>query len=378
MTQYSYASPFTGQQFFDDAGKPLANGLLYAYVSNGYSKLAVFLGSDGTTKAANPIQLDGNGRLSNSEYAMLQGSNYNFVLMSVDGIVVQTYNNVTTQKLNGSEYITITRDDPTVSNTMITSTSIQPGQAYGDSYMFWAMIYSLPFTGEITLPGGVMLKTPTTVTNPDVSYDSSTGFTVNRPGAYQIEIQSTFQTDSESGWPTNEVVFGTYVTTQYGCVVIGQSESVTWQGDNLINPPSISITDVYNYSFDAGSDLTFYNYIFSPDYSDLVGNCQTTYTVTHMGDSFDVSNITPNVPNSDFFMTSDDYGVQPVVMFFSDTTFDSTGMRPTKWLWDFGDGTTSTEQSPDHNFNQNSVYNITLTASNDTWIGVSNQQLDLT
>ncbi|WP_440950704.1 PKD domain-containing protein [Methanosphaerula subterraneus] len=42
----------------------------------------------------------------------------------------------------------------------------------------------------------------------------------------------------------------------------------------------------------------------------------------------------------------------------------STG-SPTAWHWDFGDGTTSTEQSPTHLFNRTGAYTVALTASND-------------
>ncbi len=42
----------------------------------------------------------------------------------------------------------------------------------------------------------------------------------------------------------------------------------------------------------------------------------------------------------------------------------STG-SPTAWLWDFGDGETSTEQSPTHVYNRTGAYNVALTVSND-------------
>ncbi|XYY33116.1 NosD domain-containing protein [Methanosphaerula subterraneus] len=42
----------------------------------------------------------------------------------------------------------------------------------------------------------------------------------------------------------------------------------------------------------------------------------------------------------------------------------STG-SPTAWTWDFGDGSTSTEQSPTHIYNQTGAYTVALTTSND-------------
>jgi Zn-dependent metalloprotease len=43
---------------------------------------------------------------------------------------------------------------------------------------------------------------------------------------------------------------------------------------------------------------------------------------------------------------------------------DSSINYPTAWLWDFGDGTTSTLQNPVHNYSASGTYNVTLTATN--------------
>ena len=42
---------------------------------------------------------------------------------------------------------------------------------------------------------------------------------------------------------------------------------------------------------------------------------------------------------------------------------NSTG-SPTSWLWDFGDGTTSTEQNPTHVYGAIGGYTVTLTVEN--------------
>ena len=41
------------------------------------------------------------------------------------------------------------------------------------------------------------------------------------------------------------------------------------------------------------------------------------------------------------------------------------GNNPESWLWDFGDGTTSTEQNPAHTYSTEGNYTICLTATND-------------
>ncbi|MGZ4676491.1 MAG: CBM96 family carbohydrate-binding protein [Acidimicrobiia bacterium] len=53
-------------------------------------------------------------------------------------------------------------------------------------------------------------------------------------------------------------------------------------------------------------------------------------------------------------------GVAPLATQFNDT---STGV-PTQWLWNFGDGTTSTAQSPLHTFSNPGTFSVTLTVTN--------------
>jgi PKD repeat protein len=53
-------------------------------------------------------------------------------------------------------------------------------------------------------------------------------------------------------------------------------------------------------------------------------------------------------------------GTAPLVVQFTD---ESIG-NPTEWLWNFGDGNTSTEENPDHIYTTPGEYTVSLTASN--------------
>ena len=77
-------------------------------------------------------------------------------------------------------------------------------------------------------------------------------------------------------------------------------------------------------------------------------NCTDSYSMT----------ITIGTPPcmASFFYTVDLSGQ---VYSFSDQSFGS----PTSWLWNFGDGTTSTLQNPVHTYTQNGSYTVTLTIS---------------
>ena len=64
-------------------------------------------------------------------------------------------------------------------------------------------------------------------------------------------------------------------------------------------------------------------------------------------------------PVADFTVDSRS-GTAPFTVKFTDL---STG-NPTTWSWDFGDGTTSTEQNPGHVYQKEGAYDVTLTVSN--------------
>ena len=58
-------------------------------------------------------------------------------------------------------------------------------------------------------------------------------------------------------------------------------------------------------------------------------------------------------------------GFGPLTVSFTDQSTQS----PTSWLWDFGDGITSTEQHPTHTFTTPGIYTINLTVTNATGTG---------
>ncbi|WP_301664013.1 PKD domain-containing protein [Methanoculleus frigidifontis] len=60
------------------------------------------------------------------------------------------------------------------------------------------------------------------------------------------------------------------------------------------------------------------------------------------------------------FCASPENGTAPLTVSFTDT---STG-SPTSWIWDFGDGTGSSEQHPVHTYTAQGTYTISLAASN--------------
>jgi PKD repeat protein len=68
-------------------------------------------------------------------------------------------------------------------------------------------------------------------------------------------------------------------------------------------------------------------------------------------------NVAPQAWYPDFYPAD---GNVPLTVSFTD---QSRG-NPTEWLWEFGDGATSTEQNPSHTYSAAGSYNITLTVTN--------------
>ena len=64
-------------------------------------------------------------------------------------------------------------------------------------------------------------------------------------------------------------------------------------------------------------------------------------------------------PVADFDVDSTS-GIAPLTVTFTDLSEN----YPTNWLWDFGDGTTSSERDPQHTYYQAGIYTVSLTASN--------------
>ncbi|GAA1273039.1 hypothetical protein GCM10009609_40160 [Pseudonocardia aurantiaca] len=67
----------------------------------------------------------------------------------------------------------------------------------------------------------------------------------------------------------------------------------------------------------------------------------------------------PTSPPTAGFAAAPTSGIAPLAVQFTDTSTQ----RPTSWAWDFGDGSTSTEQNPSHEFAAGE-YTVTLIATN--------------
>ena len=129
-----------------------------------------------------------------------------------------------------------------------------------------------------------------------------------------------------------------------------------------VNFTDESTGDITSWSWDFGDGSTSTEQNPTHTYNSA-GSYTVSLTVTGPGGSdtetkADYITVT-DVPNADF-VGDPTSGTAPLTVSFTD---QSTG-NPTSWSWDFGDGSTSTEQNPTHTYNAAGTYTVKLTASN--------------
>ena len=100
------------------------------------------------------------------------------------------------------------------------------------------------------------------------------------------------------------------------------------------------------------------------DLNNYLGNNITLrfVNITGYGNNLYIDNINVNVsglpPYADF-QSNLNYSCEGAIDFI-----DLSGNYPTQWLWEFGDGQSSSLQNPSHNYTSDGIYNVSLTATN--------------
>lgn len=89
------------------------------------------------------------------------------------------------------------------------------------------------------------------------------------------------------------------------------------------------------------------------------------FVLVHYDNPADEPAIPGNKPNVSFTLDQTGNTINTV----NSTEFGGT------YLWDFGDGTTSTEENPSHTYAADGIYNVTLTSSNSSGTTVSRAQM---
>ncbi len=231
------------------------------------------------------------------------------------------------------------------------------------------------FTANVT-SGSV----PLTVNFTDISENDPTswewdfGDGNNATGQNQIYTYTTAGTYNVSLNASNIAGSNTKTLIGYITVAVEPVSNFTANVTSGTNPLSVAFTDQseneptsWEWNFGDGSTSTEQNpihtyaaagtYNVSLNASNVGGsNNKTVNTYITVADT-PVANFTSNVTS----------GANPLSVAFTDLSENV----PTSWEWNFGDGSTSTEQNPIHTYSEVGTYNVSLNASN---IGGSNNK----
>ena len=161
------------------------------------------------------------------------------------------------------------------------------------------------------------------------------------PGTYQNSSGSSFCIDSSPG----EFVYP-FVTATLFSAYYGPNEEGSYVTGSAAGGAS-SLPQIGNYD-KLGNILTANHYF---NFVTAKGNTAD-----------DIFEFTSTAPLNAAFSPSKTSGVFPLDVNFVDR---STG-NVSSWSWDFGDGSTSSDQNPSHTYNDSGRYTVSLTVSDGT------------
>ena len=187
------------------------------------------------------------------------------------------------------------------------------------------------------------------------SSEKNPSHTYNKTGTYTVKLTA-----------SNE--FGTDTKTSESFVNVGTAPYVFFTANGTINSKQVTFTThgnvangTYLWNFGDGTTSAEKDPIHTYK---SVGVYNVTLAVSN---NYGVFNYTlKNVSITDTlkadFSATNNQGSAPLRVQFQDTSIGSG--NTSSFLWNFGDGTTSTERNPQHTYNQTGQYTVALTVTN--------------
>jgi PKD repeat protein len=184
----------------------------------------------------------------------------------------------------------------------------------------------------------------------------------NLINGFEIEMKSTTQ-QSLSSWSNNNLAtyFGpASYTDQVGWNQHNFSSPFFWDGTSNI----VIQTCFYNNSWSSNAVMNMSNY----GYNSLIyrrrdnsSPCNSNWIngVETQRPNIRFSWVDPSSPPITNFSTSGSNTCSGLVSFY-----DQTSNSPTGWLWNFGDGNSSSQQNPTHSYTSSGNYTVELVTSN--------------
>jgi PKD repeat protein len=364
---FSFANQWAGMQFFDNQGAPLKDGIIATYQQNGFAKAPLYADYESSMSIPSVTRLDNHGRWLASNYSdwsraslnQPQTTNYKMVATAADGTTVtQNLDNASTQQLySGGKNVTVIQDDPYMNYFVISSTSTDPFHDQGRTYM-WDVAATAPIStnGTPSNPASYDVVSKSVPTSKDeVSYMPGVGYKFHRDGAYLIE---TFTKWLPISAPNTGANMRGRIVQLTGLTGYASQTFNSIHTDSTVDSTSVT-SDFESYTYSARKDdvINIFHYMQSNDGGQNIF-LDMTVRITRYGNKFDQDH--EPVTTSFITIPKSPGGLAPVAVQFQDT---STG-NPSSWLWNFGDGNTSTDQNPLYTYTTGGVFTPTLVASN--------------
>jgi PKD repeat protein len=134
-----------------------------------------------------------------------------------------------------------------------------------------------------------------------------------------------------------------------------------WTGSTTVTPNGAD-TERYD-TFLSATNIVFELADTAQGAAGATGTSSVTFAAATSGGlaaTIALAPLTVSLPTVADFTGTPVTGAAPLTVAFTDASSNT----PTSWLWDFGDGTTSTSQNPSHTYTTSGVYTVSLTASN--------------
>ncbi len=181
----------------------------------------------------------------------------------------------------------------------------------------------------------------------------SAGETCNLPANFQVNNQIDFE------W--------IFDTTQ---IIEMQDADYTWVIHNLDDNSETIYTGKYLDNIDFPKSWDYRVDLFVKDALGNTGKFSQDFTITQENNNF-----------LEWYISYDQNIDSSEIDFNSDVSGNN---GPFEYLWDFGDGNTSNEKNPNHNYSENWNYNVKLTVKDSVWnqenfytqVQINNQQSD--
>jgi PKD repeat protein len=208
--------------------------------------------------------------------------------------------------------------------------------------------------------------------------EGEAGLTHNyaQPGTYQVTVSVVTESSCSGSYTEAVIVYdpdaclpafsyggNAGLITSFYAYAINNVPAVTWWWDFGDGNTSTEEYPLHEYSQEGNYDVTL----------TITGANGCTGSITQTVAVLSV----PFFCNAYFYTNFPDYPNDTKMVQFQDASFSTNPLSPLTYAWDFGDGTTSEESNPLHQYQAFGTYPVTLTISTDDCSSVYQQILQI-